>query len=310
MSEITPKSSEILPTTSEIHITVPKSYCNEYKKDDDYSHVFGLSLGTTKIGLLLVLILVSTIYQWKYYRVQGTQTLLSSKHKKWKIIIEAVTTTAFGILSVMFINWSRGGISSVFTLKALGVYLLVGGILGFFNFSQEMSGLNRFISKQETLEQQGLYYELDNELTPPKKIDSVLKSISKAKDEDLEEKITLTKLETIEDPFLISLSYLFIIIIVVMFLIFTKKMFHTTLCGYKSGIFDIARSKPLNGLISPQIGFVIEILIFGLINTIPPLLGPKIRGETFKPKFGAIAIFIFLIAVAVQFMFQYTGMLK
>ena len=86
------------------------------------------------------------------------------------------------------------------------------------------------------------------------------------------------------NPFLKTLGYTSIIIIFCIVLVYIIRMLKTTWAGYKSdnnNINDInyfTSSKNYNILI-----FIVEtILVVGLLNIIPPLLGPMIRKEHYK----------------------------
>ncbi len=294
--------------------------CEGYDNFSDYHEKFEHSLILTKGGLLGILIIVSIVYQFLYSNTNHAVTLVNSAEGKARVFGDASITAVCGILSAMFVIWSRSGSSAVFTMGSLQTYLIVGLILAMFNFAQEASGLNRYLSKDDIVKGEGLYYELDVAKNPMINADADADAEAETEAEvkpehnnKLIEKLSniqqLSDIENGGDPFITSISYLFMITVTILTCVYIFSMIKTTLCGFTSGYTDLANTKIMGG-IWPYLGFFIELLIVGGLNFIPPLVGPYIRGEPITTQSIVMGLFIMFIAISLQIMFQYSGVLS
>lgn len=265
---------------------------------EHFTEHFENALFHAKGGLIIILILVSLIYQVMYKKVQGAQTFLSSPAYTGRLIGDASITAIFGIFSCMFVIWSRHGKGALLSGGSLKTYAVVALILGLFNFAQEASGLNRYLAKTDIINKTGPYYQLDTQNTSAESV---------------------ANLEAGGDPFIISMSYFFTVIVAVILIYYIFSMLKTTMCGFRSGYFNIGGNANMADLYGPYTvlqgegsggKLLIEILMVGFINFIPPMISPFVRGETFGSKSTMVAGFTMAIAMALQFMFQYTGMLS
>ena len=96
-------------------------------------------------------------------------------------------------------------------------------------------------------------------------------------------------------------------------------MWTATWYGYKSGEHDLIGEKSRTKIcgfagkkhyILVPILFLLEVVIVaGVLNGIPPIVGPYIRKEAAHLEGSVIAAGIFVIGVGMQFMLHYTGFL-
>ena len=251
--------------------------------------------------IIIMLLLVSAIYQIFYHNIHGASTLLNTGSGRLTLLYDILCTSMFGVLSAMFVIWSRSGTSALFKPSSFAVYGIVAFILGLFCFSEEASGFNRYLDRQDILNHQGIYYNLDNNPLNP----------ANTNPSGYYDPESTDVLESGGDPFTMSMSYFFMIIVIGFVLYQVAGMIKVAVCGYTSGAFPIG--KILNGLISSStIGFIIEILIVGILNAIPPLVSPIIKKQqsTLNSKSVGTAGIIMIIVMLLQTLFQFSGMLK
>ena len=111
------------------------------------------------------------------------------------------------------------------------------------------------------------------------------------------------------DPYVNSLSYtnMFLIIIIMVFLV--GQMGIASIFG-----FNDAKNSPSKSTIFGQTGtyglFAGETVVVALLNTIPPLLAPYIRDEKYSTKSYVTAVIMFVIGIIFQLMLQYNGLLN
>ena len=254
----------------------------------NYHTDFKNSLGIAKVGLILFFILITIVYQAKFHKIQSANTFFGNPSTKWKIILDGVITGVLGVLTSLFVMASRYGLEDA--LKKWKTYLVIFIILFLFGISQESSGLNRYLAKAETAEGKGPYAELDGTTTE-------------------EGKIAFKSQEQSGDYFLTAIAYtsMFLVFIFVSYQV--SKMFKATGQGFTSGENNIAKSKAGFGKLSPIAGFGLELLVVAGLNALAPVISTKLRGEAFSPSKGVIISMTFVIAIILQFMLQYTGML-
>lgn len=251
-----------------------------------YQHQFEQSLFKAKGAALLILVLVSLVYTEQTKNAKNSHTLLSTSSGKRKVGIDCFLTASFGVFSVLVVSTIRNGFQSLISVHTLKTVLVVSLILGFFCFAQEASGLNRYLSRAETAENTGIYHDIDQEKNEP------------------------TEPIYMNDPFISSSGYVMIILLSVFVLVYVINMIRVSACGYRSGLFDLSKTKFYHtlGFSSHSYTFGLELFLVGLINFIPPLISPAIRGEKISAKSTAFALFTLIVGSILQFMLQYSGL--
>ena len=246
---------------------------------------FERHLVATKGGLIVLLIAVSVFYQLWYTAIESnklSKTLFNSD--RYMVVAADAGTTAFcGALSTYLIMRSRGSIS----YKTVGI---VAFILALFAGAQELSGMNRWLSKEAILNRKGIYSEIDD-----------------ITEEDL---ARVRAFEDGGDPFIKSFAYFGMVALVITVLYAVGRMMYITRQGYQTGTTYIGNNR--YGFIPdrPNTSFLMECLILGGLNAIPPLLSPVFRGEKITSTTKGMAFVTALISMSLQLMFQYVGMLR
>jgi len=255
-------------------------------------HKFEKSLIAIKGSLLVFLTIATAMYHFLYNKVKDAQTLLHLEPSK--IFLDATITGILGVITVIFISISRNGFS-YFTSISWKNCLLIFVILFMFGLAQEGSGLNRYLDKTELLNDQGLYYKYY-----------------------LKHGITQKEIDAMEfggDPFLKTVSYLFILFILLFVFSYVFKIVNTAICAYKSGGTFTKFSKIFAiGISSDSVGlrgflFTLEALIAIGLNFIPVLISPIIRGEEKKIKITTSTYGLLFIIVMLHLILQVLGML-
>ena len=266
--------------------------CGRYVDYDDFHHHFEGKLLRFKGGLLVLLVLVSLIYQVKYAHVQGARTLLNSATGKGRVFGDAALAAFLGTMSAVFVMWSRHGSGAMLTLGSLKTYALVAVVLGLFVFAQESSGFNRWLDAGNIAAGKGIYYELDA----------------------THDATTVNPAQSLDaggNPFLVSLSYFALGVTVLAAVYYGYGMFQSTACGYRSGRNNVRDTGLLNGRVPgwPIAAFVVELLVIAALNSVEPLSGPSIRGQARTGASWMMAGATAAVAILLQCMFQYSGTL-
>lgn len=277
---------------------------------DDYSanyqKNFEHSLISAKGSLILILGLITLAYQFKYANVANAKTYFGDSEYRKRALIDMGITAFFGMLSSSIIIWSHGGNY----WSNFGNVCIVGIVLALFNLAQEASGLNRYLAKDDTLNKEGPYYEIDVKSN----VESSLQATTAVNDTNRDiarntlSEQSLSEIEALEtngDPFIISLSNVSMLLIIIFVLYLIIKMFTATYYGMKAGT-----NSPF-GSDNIKIPFIIELIfIVAGFNIIPPLISPYIRNQKFTKTSMVTVAGVFIIAIVLQIMLQYTGMLN
>jgi hypothetical protein len=274
---------------------------NDYTSN--YKDNFEQSIVLAKGSLIFILGLVTLIYQNKYSNVANAQTFFGNYEYRIRALIDMGVTALFGMLSTSIIIWSRGGnIWSNF-----GNITLVGIILALFNLSQEASGLNRYLAKDDTLNKIGPYYHIDVESRVESTANRTGKTSEIARNRLSEQSLEeIRELENNGDPFIVSLGNVSIFLMVVFVFYLFMRMVTATYYGYTVG-----SNNPFGAANKGKVPFFVELIfIVGALNVVPPILSPFIRKQGFSKMSLATIIGTFVIAITLQIMFQGTGMLK
>ena len=232
-----------------------------------------------KIGIIIILLLLTITYYVLNKFKPTTQTYMNNSQFRWKVFIDACITSFLAILSCIFvIVYRRGNIHN-----HIPSLCMIGFILFLFVICQEACGFNRWLdTSNRNLTPFNNYNQIDN-ITKP----------------ELEK-------EKGGDPFIKSISILSIIIISIIIFYFIFKMFYVSIKGFFSNQHSIKN----NFIYLPFLCFSIEIIIVALINSCSPILSPLIRNEKYT-SFNYLFIFLYIvIAIILQLMLQYTGMLN
>jgi hypothetical protein len=255
----------------------------------NYHSRFQNYLFEAKVGLIVTLIVVTIFYQYKYYGKTYAKTFFSERKSLYKILLDATVTAFLGMLSVFFVIFIRGGIEGVKNhWKAI---LVVGIILALFNIVQESSGFNRYMDKNNIIEGKSVYNDLEGD-TP----------------QDLDE---IKVMETGGDPFVVSLSTYCMVVIGIIIIYYVYKMIECSYDGYNSNNYNIENIDYTYKIFSSPVAiFILELAVIGILNGMAPSFSPLIRGEDYVNSSVIIPIAILIIAVCLQVMLQYSGMLE
>lgn len=242
-------------------------------------------------GSLLVFLSIGTIlYHFMYKNVQDSFTLLHLEPSK--IFLDAIITGVFGVLTIIFLALSRNGFG-YFTSISVKTCLLVFTILFLFALAQEGSGLNRYLDKSELLNDRGIYYKYYKK-----------------------HGITQQEIDNLEfggDPFLKTVSYLFLIFIFIFVFYFIWKIINIAAYAYKNDIASINTIFTVNVSDSSKgmkiFLFIIEAIIAIGFNFIPVLISPIIRGEEKKIKLTMSTFGMLFIIVSLHIILQILGLL-
>lgn len=263
----------------------------------NYHSVFEGALVKAKGGLIVMFVLIAIMYQLLYGSVPAARTYLGSNKYMWSAIIDALVAAGFGMISTAIILASRGGVHNI--LPNWKSVLIVGILLGTFNFALESSGFNRYLAKSDIEQGIGPYAEIDGITSG---------------ETPLPEFIII---EEGGDPFTDCLAYTSVLLIVLVIIYYILIMITTTYFGYKDNHNSIKNATIFghntnNGVsTSDMYGFffVEAVFVAGIMNMGAPLLSPLIRKDKYSYKSLALAISIFFMAVILQIMLQYNGFL-
>ena len=258
--------------------------CGKYLTAGDYHREFEKSLGMAKGTALIFLVLTTAIYQFLHHKDKDADTLFKTKPGQLIVLEDASITALFGLVTCMYVIVGRHGFSHLFTWGSIKTYLLIIVVLGLFAAAQEGSGLNRYLAKDEIKEHVGPYVTLNEAIIDPE--------------------------AAVTDPFTDSTSYLLLILVAVIVIVYALNLFRIAMCGYHSKRFSITNSTFFGGALSPYVGFTIELVILGVLNAIPPFISPVIRGEKITSKSSIMAAITGFIALCLQFFLQYSGLLQ
>jgi len=268
----------------------------DYQKN--YKYIFHNSLMSIRIGLIVIFILITLVYQAKYRKIENAQTFFGHPSTRIRIVGGALVASILGMMSVVFVIVSRAGTAAI--MRNINKVLFVGVILFLFTVARESSGFNRWLSRKETAEGKGPYASISKaKYTSNNNVEYYEKDL-------MDEK----KCETKPQPFLDSISTLSLILIGIALIYFIGKMFVATYYGFTSEQNNLDSLPGMfGGKITPLLGFIIELLVVGILISASPALDPIIRGKGYDSSKEMI-FYIFIIAVSLHIMFQYTGMLK
>jgi|694.fasta_scaffold01901_38 hypothetical protein len=254
---------------------------------ESVKQLFIHSLGQLKVIMIILLVVISIMYNIIYHNKTDTNTLLHIS--PGRVILDTLLAGVGGIITLLFIGWSRNYLHNL----SLKIFFVIFIILALFTFAQESSGFNRFLSKADIIKGKGIYgsyYE--------------------------KHKINLSELVELEkngDPFLISLAYLFIVVVGGVILYYSGVLLHLTYKGLKENIGSIPsincifNINPSNNLYKYLL-FILETLIVLVINGLPILFSPYIRGEENKIQIKPTQGLILILIIAFHLMFQFTGL--
>jgi small-conductance mechanosensitive channel len=285
--------------------------------------LFENSLILLKLGIIIFLILISIIYYIKYKDEFKAATYLDVYDYRVGVFKDIALTGLAGMLSIVYIFLSRG--QEIFSISSISTMLLVGSVLSLFTLSLESSGFNRYLARSEILECKGAYYYIDTGMSDHK--DNINKGaieeqvlLNKGCLEKNKTKVNkIIKFEEEENPFVKSTgSSKVLLIIAIIIIILIILMIYTTWSGFTSDKYDISQVKFFNitclSKYNTLVFFILELILVGGINAIPPFLSPYFRKEGYthenKNKNLIIGLVMFIIGIITQFMFQYNGLLN
>ena len=297
---------------------------------NDPKEVFGKSLGVAKIGLLVLLIILSlmsainaTTFK-NEYPTWYSGTFFSNKKYVGKVIIDSVVTASLATVSVLLSCIIRKNLD----IKGLIIACASAFALMFaLTFLQESSGLNKYMADGGP-NTDNKYLESDlngTELQRANVIisDPVCISIATSiKTEDPQSLIDLTNntdaLKCLLKkpatgggaPFEKKLAKLCIYTIGVVLIVMVLRMVSATVGGYRKGLGSL--TSDTYSIFSNHyiIMFLIEtILVIGGINAIGPYISYMIRGEKQPPKssvYGTMAV-MGIMGMVLNIMAQFSG---
>lgn len=256
---------------------------------EDYTKLFELSLGISKVSLLIIFIVVTLVYQIKYNNVKWAKTLLNNNQFFWKTLSNGGIVAAFSIFSLLLFYRLRLESTEIKTLKAGEILLkiikqkwktlLFVLILVFiFDITKESSGLNRFLDSKELNDNENDYNKIsENEI-----------KIFNPKD-----------LETQGDPFTNSIAWTSIYFTGIIILYLILMMFIALGYGIKSGE---------NGVSNVKL-FIFELIGLFVLNYLGSIITFIIRKRRISGGLLSSSI-IAVIAVIIHIFSQFTGSLN
>lgn len=250
----------------------------------NYHEHFIDQLKNAKGGIIAFLILITLIYNIAVKRNKYSKTYLYKWKYAIKVIIDSFVTFVCGFLSTIFVIKYRGG---SWYGKHFKTPFIVGFILGLFVFVQESSGFNKWCSRKEIVEDLNNPYNVINDVNV---VDMI------------EEKI----IGEGGDLFMSSISTLTCLIVGILVIYFIINMMRSSYIGYSMEENSLKHFFTK----SPITFFIIEICILIVINNLPFVLAPFIRGEKFSKMTTGIIVFGIIITIIFQIMLQYAGMLQ
>lgn len=250
---------------------------------EDYTKLFKLSLGISKVSLLIIFIVVTFVYQIKYNNVKWAKTLLNNNQFFWKTLSNGGIVAAFSVFSLLLFYRLRlestelkGGEILLKIIKENWKTLLFVLILVFiFDITKESSGLNRFLDSKELNDNENDYNKIsENEI-----------KIFDPKD-----------LETQGDPFTNSIAWTSIYFTGIIILYLILIMFIALGYGIKSGN---------NGVPNVKL-FIFELIGLFILNYLGSIITFIIRKRRIRGGLLSSSI-IALIAVIIHIFSQFTG---
>jgi len=263
---------------------------------EDYTKLFELSLGISKVSLLIIFIVVTLVYQLKYNNVNWAKTQLNDTNYFWKTFLNGGIVATFSVFSLILFYKLRlsSGESLLSKIKENWKTLLFVLIIVFiFDISKESSGLNRFLDAKEIEQGESDYNKISND----------------------EIKIFDPKnLETQGEPFINSIAWTAIYFTGIVILYLILMMFISLGYGIKSGE---------NGVPNVKI-FFLEIGGLFILNFIGSMITYIIRKRKIKIEDGLLSSSIIdiiniigggllsssiigIIAVIIHILSQFTG---
>jgi hypothetical protein len=262
---------------------------NETYGNGEYAKKFESALISAKVGVIMALVLITVIYQVLYGSVTVANTYFSSPEYSIRALESSALTGAGAIISTIIVLASRGGFYNV--LKNWYSILLIGFILSLYDMTTESSGFNRYMSLKDIEDGVGPYAHIDN--TENLNDDQLLDLIEK---------------ENSGDPFITTVSYTSILLIICIVLYYIMIMIISTFYGYYDKNNSISKAT-IFGFQGTTLLFMLETFIVCICNIIPPLLSPYIRGDSYTSSTFITVLGTFLICIIFELMFQYNGFL-
>ena len=262
-------------------------------------------LGVPKVVIIAFLLLVSIVYQVMYANKGGPvdpttgtattkptsyppKTMLNYSAYRMRAFGTAIVTGSCGAISICALYIMR---RSKLGLPLVGNMILVFSILFLFDLSQEASGLNKFLDRDETQKGNSVYYNMAVDQGEPVNL------ISEEIADDGK-----------GDPFFLSMVYVLIIIIVIVLTVIGIRLIKLAACGARLNAPDLSimcRISMNNRKKYLWILFIVEIIIVCMINFIPIIVAPIIRKDTIK--YGPSTWAMMIVIVILQLMFQFAG---
>lgn len=244
---------------------------------DNYKKIAFNNLVGIKLGLCILFLLITIIYQSKYSKIRGAKTMLSYSSDWWRVLLDGVIAGVIGAISASLVFMNRGESP----IKHKYGILTVALILFLFTFAQEGSGLNRYLESDHAKHGKGYYGEVD-----------------------IADKDSVGIIRGQGDPFLDSLSTLAVMIVIFMFLCLSIIMLIAAHAGWDSEKYDLP--KVFSDSKHPYLRFLVEWLIFVVgLNVLPPIIAQYLRREPEHNIFTPIMIAI--IALGLHPILHYTG---
>ena len=252
---------------------------------EEYTKLFSLSLSITKTALIIILIVVTFIYQTKYKDVKWSFTKLNNdKHLVKELSSASVLATCsmFPILVYLYTRFVKSDEIQTYSQKIIHSIpgMLIAWVIVFLlDISRESSGLNRYLSEAEIKLKEGEYYEISE--GDIKFFDS-------------------NNLDIQGEPFIYSFAWtaIFFTTIIITYLIL--MMIISTIYGITSGD---------NG-IAANIGwpkFSMEILAMFIFSFLGVMLSGYIKKGKLEGNYLSSAI-MGTISVCLHIIFQFVGL--
>jgi hypothetical protein len=260
----------------------------------NYEKEFERVLTNLRIGIIIIIILLSIVYQINYREELYSKTFFNVPQYRARLFKDMFFTFIFTFLGSSFVWWSRTGY--VGSYNQMSTSITISTIFTLFVLGKELSGYNRWLAQDETINGKGPYSDIDE-----KDIDH------KPQKEEYDFKDQ-------GDPFIVSLGWFSFIFTTSILVIFFLKMLYVSYNAYKYGDCNIKNisfilGREINSTDNIYLLFLIELFILVLFNSLSFNLSPFIRGEIINWKKLINIGVIILVILYFQLSFQWTGLL-
>lgn len=293
--------------------------------ENNSGSVFLNSMAQAKVLLVVFLIVITLLYNYKFSQKWYAKTYFNQKEYAWRVVVDGVIAGILGFVSIMLVFYIRK--KNIMNTRYLKVGFLVFFILMLYSIAQESSGLNRYMKQKEILAGTSVYtngigmapeeraIEIANNQTCIDKAQAIINKDAKKIAEnvaDHSECLTMGEINAGGNPFLKSLSNFSMLILGLIILRLALAMIVATIYGYRDPNNAVTNIKYIftgeNNKSGIFLSFLFEtFIIVGIFNSVHPIISPFVRGEKLSKSMLKTVLFTYTMSVILNVMFQYSG---